>query len=114
MVFNGEIYNHVELRAELERAGEKFTGKSDTEVILAAYRAFHLEAAAFYVVQVGLCSLVMLLPTFLMGMTFPLAVRALRAASCRAWPSRSPHRNPTRSSPRRCAPASRAPPSTAR
>ncbi len=37
VVFNGEIYNHRELRAELERAGRRFTTQSDTEVILAAY-----------------------------------------------------------------------------
>jgi len=32
--YNGEIYNHVALRSELERAGARFTGTSDTETLL--------------------------------------------------------------------------------
>jgi asparagine synthase (glutamine-hydrolysing) len=38
LVFNGEIYNFVELRAELEQQGLKFKSHSDTEVLLAAYK----------------------------------------------------------------------------
>ncbi len=38
IVFNGEIYNHVELRAELEGLGYVFASHSDTEVILNAYK----------------------------------------------------------------------------
>lgn len=38
IVYNGEIYNHVELRAELAALGHSFISRSDTEVILAAYR----------------------------------------------------------------------------
>jgi asparagine synthase (glutamine-hydrolysing) len=37
VVFNGCIYNHRELRAELEGFGYRFRSRSDTEVILKAY-----------------------------------------------------------------------------
>lgn len=40
VVFNGEIYNHEELRRELAAGGVHFTGRSDTEVLLAAYDAW--------------------------------------------------------------------------
>lgn len=37
IVFNGEIYNYKELKADLVRLGHSFRTESDTEVILAAY-----------------------------------------------------------------------------
>jgi asparagine synthase (glutamine-hydrolysing) len=38
LVFNGEIYNYVELRAELGALGARFKTESDSEVILEAYK----------------------------------------------------------------------------
>ena len=40
VVFNGCIYNHKQLRAELERSGYRFFSTSDTEVLLKAYHAW--------------------------------------------------------------------------
>jgi asparagine synthase (glutamine-hydrolysing) len=38
IAFNGEIYNHAELRFELERLGHRFRSRTDTETVLAAFR----------------------------------------------------------------------------
>ncbi|HXG59116.1 MAG TPA: asparagine synthetase B, partial [Thermoanaerobaculia bacterium] len=38
IVFNGEIYNHREIRRSLERSGARFHSASDTEVVLQLYR----------------------------------------------------------------------------
>jgi len=46
IVFNGEIYNFIELRTELQHRGHIFHSLSDTEVILAAYAEWGLDCFA--------------------------------------------------------------------
>ncbi len=43
IVFNGEIYNYLELRAELEAQGHIFVSNSDTEVLLSAYNQWGVD-----------------------------------------------------------------------
>jgi asparagine synthase (glutamine-hydrolysing) len=43
IVFNGEIYNYIEVREELKNKGYTFTTTSDTEVILAGYEEWGFE-----------------------------------------------------------------------
>jgi asparagine synthase (glutamine-hydrolysing) len=43
IVFNGEIYNYVELREELRARGSMFRTTSDTEVLLEAYRTWGVD-----------------------------------------------------------------------
>jgi asparagine synthase (glutamine-hydrolysing) len=44
LIFNGEIYNYLELRPELEALGHRFISQSDTEVLLAAYAQWGVQA----------------------------------------------------------------------
>lgn len=43
ITYNGEIYNYIELRSELEALGNRFVTATDTEVLLAAYIAWGVE-----------------------------------------------------------------------
>src|SRR5688572_22083636 len=44
IVFNGEIFNYLELRSKLEALGHRFRTRSDTEVIIHAYEAWGNDA----------------------------------------------------------------------
>lgn len=46
LIANGEVYNHLELRAELEQAGSAFYTRSDSEAILHAYARWGIAALA--------------------------------------------------------------------
>ncbi len=38
MVYNGEVYNHLDIRAELERRGHAYRTRCDTETVLRLYQ----------------------------------------------------------------------------
>jgi asparagine synthase (glutamine-hydrolysing) len=44
LVFNGEVYNYLELKRELEALGHQFTTKTDTEVVLRSYLQWGMDA----------------------------------------------------------------------
>ncbi|MAT72650.1 MAG: asparagine synthase (glutamine-hydrolyzing) [Planctomycetaceae bacterium] len=46
IVFNGEIYNHLELRRTLEAAGHRFATNSDTEVVIHLFEQYGPEAVS--------------------------------------------------------------------
>ncbi len=48
LIFNGEIYNFIELRDELKKKGHIFKTRSDTEVILRSYEEWGLECVTFF------------------------------------------------------------------
>lgn len=48
IVFNGEIYNYLELRSTLKHYGHQFNTESDTEVILKAYRQWGVDAFEYF------------------------------------------------------------------
>ncbi len=49
MVFNGEVYNFRQIRAQLEPLGHRFAGSGDSEVILAAFAQWGTEAVSRFI-----------------------------------------------------------------
>lgn len=47
ITYNGEVYNYLEVRAELQAKGERFVDNSDTEVLLSPYKVWGRECVTF-------------------------------------------------------------------
>jgi asparagine synthase (glutamine-hydrolysing) len=48
VVYNGEVYNYLEIRKELEALGHRFKSNSDTEVILHAYQEWGIDCLGHF------------------------------------------------------------------
>lgn len=55
ITYNGEIYNFVEIRRELEAKGSRFHTGTDTEVVLAAYREWGMDMVRHFTGMFALC-----------------------------------------------------------
>ncbi|MEO5976542.1 MAG: asparagine synthase (glutamine-hydrolyzing) [Chryseolinea sp.] len=55
LVFNGEIYNHKEIRGELEARGYRFTSNSDTEVLIKAFDAWREQCVDKFIGMFAFC-----------------------------------------------------------
>lgn len=55
IVYNGEVFNYLELRRELENYGHHFYTQSDTEVVLHAYEQWGLDCFSHFIGQWALC-----------------------------------------------------------
>ena len=48
IIYNGEIYNYLEIKVQLQKKGYEFFTRSDTEVILAAYDCYNEDCLAYF------------------------------------------------------------------
>ncbi|OQY51872.1 MAG: asparagine synthetase B, partial [Candidatus Parabeggiatoa sp. nov. 2] len=44
LIYNGEVYNYIEIRGELQNQGYRFETKTDTEVVIKAYHCWGTDA----------------------------------------------------------------------
>lgn len=49
IVFNGEVYNYKEIKAELQNSGHQFVGNSDTEVVIHAFAEWGMECVSKFI-----------------------------------------------------------------
>ena len=57
IIFNGEIYNYIEIRKKLIKLGHIFKTNSDTEVIIEAYKRNSHKCVDYFENNVGLCNI---------------------------------------------------------
>jgi asparagine synthase (glutamine-hydrolysing) len=55
IVFNGEVYNYIEIRKELEALGSEFSSRSDTEVVLQSFVIWGAQCVTRFNGMWGLC-----------------------------------------------------------
>ena len=56
LIFNGEIYNYIEIKEELIKKGYRFNTTSDSEVILASYKEYG-DSCVNYFVGISVCNI---------------------------------------------------------
>lgn len=82
LVFNGEVYNYIELREELTKGGDHFRSGTDTEVVLAAWTKWGTESLRRFVGMFALAVLDTTNRTVTLARD-PFGIKPLYYARCR-------------------------------
>jgi asparagine synthase (glutamine-hydrolysing) len=80
IAYNGEVYNHAELRAQLERAGVRLRSRCDTEVVLEAYAIFDTATGRLFLARDHLGVKPLYVCRVEGGLAFASEIRTLLAA----------------------------------